>query len=83
MFFLLAVPAAMAQGVGASHDAMGSYDRLPETVMRSAFPKWPYQHIPNDVLPALWCRGVSEDPIRTMMVENPSTARRPGYRVSS
>jgi phosphotriesterase-related protein len=54
-----------------SHDAMCFYDRLPETVMRAALPRWHYQHIHNDVLPALLRRGVSEDQIRTMMVENP------------
>ena len=34
-------------------------------------PNWHYLHIHNDVIPALKKRGVTEEQIQTMMVENP------------
>ena len=34
-------------------------------------PNWNYNHISDDVLPALRERGVSEDQITTMLVDNP------------
>ena len=33
-------------------------------------PKWNYNHIPDDVLPALREAGVSEDDITAMTVDN-------------
>ena len=36
-----------------------------------AAPNWHYEHITDDVLPALLASGVTQDQIDTMMVENP------------
>ncbi len=38
---------------------------------RRSLPNWHYQHIHKDVLPALRARGVTEQQIHTMLVENP------------
>jgi phosphotriesterase-related protein len=54
-----------------SHDAMCFWHWLPESVIPTALPNWHYLHIHNDVLPALRRKGVSEDQLRTMLVENP------------
>ena len=45
---------------GAAHDAV-----------RAAAPNWHYEHISDDVLPALLAAGVTQAQIDTMMVENP------------
>ncbi|MDN5746400.1 MAG: hypothetical protein L0H31_14955 [Nocardioidaceae bacterium] len=39
--------------------------------LHAAVPNWNYQHIPEDVLPMLRARGVSEEQITTMLVDNP------------
>jgi phosphotriesterase-related protein len=36
-----------------------------------AAPNWHYLHIHNDVIPALRQRGVTEEQLRTMLVDNP------------
>jgi phosphotriesterase-related protein len=54
-----------------SHDAMCFWHWLPERVIPSVLPRWNYLHIHNDVLPALRREGVSEEQLRTMLVENP------------
>jgi phosphotriesterase-related protein len=54
-----------------SHDAACFHDWLPEPVRPAAWPNWHYLHIPRDVLPALRERGVTEEQIRAMLVENP------------
>ena len=36
-----------------------------------AAPNWHYDHITDDVLPALLASGVTQEQIDTMMVENP------------
>ena len=45
-------------------------DWLPE-VVPAAMPNWHYLHIHNDVLPALQERGVTDEQITTMLVDNP------------
>jgi phosphotriesterase-related protein len=55
-----------------SHDAMCFVDWFPRS-MTEAAPDWRWTHIPNDVLPALVSRGISEGDIHTMMVTNPRT----------
>jgi phosphotriesterase-related protein len=45
---------------GAAHDAV-----------RAAAPNWHYEHISDDVLPALLEGGVTQAQIDTMMIENP------------
>ena len=54
-----------------SHDTACFHDWLPEPVLPRWLPNWHYLHIHNDVLPALRKRGVTEDQIRTMLVDNP------------
>ena len=46
---------------GAAHDAARA----------AATPNWHYEHITDDVLPALLASGVTQEQIDTMMVENP------------
>lgn len=54
-----------------SHDASCYFDALPEATLPVAMPNWHYLHIHNDVLPALRERGVTEEQITTMLVDNP------------
>jgi phosphotriesterase-related protein len=53
-----------------SHDASCYFDALPEDA-QAALPDWHYLHIHNDILPALKARGVTDDQITTMLVDNP------------
>jgi phosphotriesterase-related protein len=54
-----------------SHDASCFLDWLPEDLLRVGMPNWHYLHIHNDVLPALKARGVTDEQITTMLVDNP------------
>ena len=54
-----------------SHDAACFNDWLPERALPSVLPNWHYMHIHNDVIPALKKRGVTDEQIHTMMLENP------------
>lgn len=54
-----------------SHDAACFNDWFPETVLAAALPRWNYVHIHNDVIPALKKAGVTDEQIKTMMVDNP------------
>ena len=54
-----------------SHDASCYIDWLPEAALPYAVPNWHFLHIHNDVLPALRQRGVTEEQITTMLVDNP------------
>ena len=54
-----------------SHDAHCFMDWLPEQAVKAILPNWHYLHIHNDVIPALRKRGVTEEQIHTMMVDNP------------
>ncbi|MFV0494556.1 phosphotriesterase-related protein [Mycobacterium sp.] len=54
-----------------SHDASCYFDALPEELMPIAAPNWHYLHIHNDVLPALKQRGVTDEQIHSMLVDNP------------
>ena len=48
---------------------------------RRTRPQWHYNHIPDDILPALRKAGVTEDQIDQMLVRNPRAifeARKPG-----
>jgi phosphotriesterase-related protein len=54
-----------------SHDASCFNDWLPEELVPVAMPNWHYLHISDDVLPALKARGVTDEQIHTMLVENP------------
>jgi phosphotriesterase-related protein len=54
-----------------SHDAACFNDWLPERDLPAVLPNWHFLHIHNDVIPALKKRGVTDDQIRTMLVDNP------------
>ncbi|WP_102141390.1 phosphotriesterase family protein [Mycobacterium hubeiense] len=54
-----------------SHDASCFIDWLPEEIVPVVMPNWHYLHIHNDVLPALKQRGVTDEQITTMLVDNP------------
>jgi len=56
-----------------AHDASCYIDWLPEEALPLVLPNWHYLHIHNDVLPALRERGVTEEQITTMLVDNPRT----------
>ncbi|MDF0529344.1 phosphotriesterase-related protein [Tsukamurella sp. 8F] len=54
-----------------AHDASCYSDFYPEALRKAALPRWRFTHVSDDVLPALRERGVSDDQITTMLVENP------------
>jgi len=54
-----------------SHDASCFIDWLPEDLVATAMPNWHYLHIHDDVIPALKARGVTDEQLRTMLVDNP------------
>jgi phosphotriesterase-related protein len=53
-----------------SHDASCFIDWLPSEAMQ-LMPRWHYMHITQDVIPALKERGVTDEQIDTMLVDNP------------
>jgi Phosphotriesterase family len=59
-----------------SHDANCWTDMVSEDDKRRTRPLWHYNHIPDDILPALRKSGVSEDQIEQMLVENPGRSSR-------
>jgi phosphotriesterase-related protein len=54
-----------------SHDANCWTDMLSEEDKRHTRPRWHYNHISDDILPALRAAGVTEDQIEQMLVRNP------------
>ena len=54
-----------------SHDAACYNHWLPERPLAAMLPRWNYLHIHNDVIPALKQKGVTEEQLHTMLVENP------------
>ena len=54
-----------------AHDASCYIDWLPEAALPIVLPNWHFQHIHDDVLPALRERGVTEEQITAMLVDNP------------
>ena len=56
-----------------AHDASCYSDFYAEANKEAALPNWHYTHIHDDVLPALRQRGVTEEQITTMLVDNPRT----------
>src|SRR5699024_7539495 len=54
-----------------AHDASCYIDWFSADAKEAAVPNWNFTHISDDVLPALRERGVSEEQIRTMLVDNP------------
>jgi phosphotriesterase-related protein len=64
-----------------SHDAGCHMDWFDDDFLAAAQPNWNFMHISRDVLPAMRERGVSEDHIRTMLVDTPRRIldHGPGY----
>ena len=56
-----------------AHDAACLIDWFSAEAKAAAVPNWVFTHISDDVLPALRERGVTEDQISTMLVDNPRT----------
>ncbi len=56
-----------------SHDAACFNHWLPERQLPAILPRWHYLHIHNDVIPALKQKGVTDEHLHTMLVENPRT----------
>ncbi len=54
-----------------SHDAACHNDWLDDDVIAQATPRWNYLHITRDVIPALKARGVTDEQLRQMLVDNP------------
>jgi phosphotriesterase-related protein len=54
-----------------SHDASCFLDLFDAAACRTLLPKWSYTHLFDDVLPALQTRGVTDEQIRQLFVENP------------
>jgi phosphotriesterase-related protein len=74
-----AIAALCAQGyvdrIVLGHDAACYMDFFAgeeaQAMLKAAAPNWHYQHIGDDVLPALRESGVTDEQITTMMVDNP------------
>jgi phosphotriesterase-related protein len=60
-----------AESMVLSHDAACHIDWFPPGSPARFAPTWSYEHIFQDVLPALRERGVTDDQIDTMLVANP------------
>ena len=54
-----------------SHDAACHNDWLDEDALAVMTPRWNFLHITNDVVPALKDRGVTDEMVTTMLVDNP------------
>ncbi|EME21968.1 phosphotriesterase family protein [Rhodococcus triatomae] len=54
-----------------AHDAACFIDWFEEGAKAAAVPNWNFTHISDDVIPALLDRGVTEQQIAVMMVDNP------------
>jgi phosphotriesterase-related protein len=54
-----------------SHDAACHNDWLDDDVLAQVTPRWNYLHITRDVIPALKVRGVTDQQLSQMLVDNP------------
>ncbi len=54
-----------------SHDAACYNHWLPERPLPQILPRWHYLHIHNDVIPALQQKGVTDEQLCSMLVDNP------------
>src|SRR5437868_7130502 len=54
-----------------SQDAACFNDWLPEAALPVVLPNWHYLHLHNGLIPALKARGVTDEQLHTMLVENP------------
>lgn len=65
------VEAGYTDSMVLSQDASCYSDFFPKAMVTEALPNWHYNHIHDDVLPALRERGVTDEQITTMLVDNP------------
>jgi phosphotriesterase-related protein len=54
-----------------SHDTACHNDWLDEDAVGELLPRWNFLHITNDVVPALAKKGVTDEQIKAMLVDNP------------
>ncbi|MEX0800311.1 MAG: phosphotriesterase-related protein [Dehalococcoidia bacterium] len=54
-----------------SHDVACYFDWVDPPLKQKLVPNWHYNHIPDDILPALREAGVTDDQITAMTVDNP------------
>jgi len=54
-----------------SHDASCYFGWVDPPLREKRVPNWHFNHIPDDVIPALLKAGVTEDQVTTMTVDNP------------
>lgn len=54
-----------------SHDASCYFDWADPGLVKTVVPDWHFNHIPDNILPALRDAGVTEEQIATMTVDNP------------
>jgi phosphotriesterase-related protein len=54
-----------------SHDAACYMDSYDAPMIERFAPNWHYLHITNDIVPALQARGVTDEQLHLMLVENP------------
>jgi phosphotriesterase-related protein len=54
-----------------SHDASCYFDWAEPALLKNLLPNWHFNHIPDDVLPALRAAGVTDEQITTMTLDNP------------
>src|SRR3989442_10821219 len=54
-----------------SHDAACYFDWYDPALLQQVVPKWNFNHIPDDVIPALRRAGVTDDQIQAMTIDNP------------
>ena len=63
-----------AERILLAHDASCCLDWIPDmNVVQEQSPNWHFNHIPDDVIPALQEQGVTDAQIETMLVGNPKT----------
>jgi phosphotriesterase-related protein len=60
-----------AQQMVLSHDVACHFDWVDPPLREKIVPNWHYNHIPDDVIPALREAGVTEEQITNMTVDNP------------
>ena len=54
-----------------SHDTACHNDWLDDDTLAQLTPHWNFLHITNDVVPALSAKGVTDEQIKAMLVDNP------------
>lgn len=60
-----------AQKMVVSHDASCYFDWADSALLSAVVPDWHFNHIPDDILPALSEAGVTAEQIQEMIVDNP------------